>query len=136
MINEKKGGDGGIDGTALIQERDADNNIVNKKIIFSVKSDKTLTPAYINQLKGKMHSTDVVMGIFICLHNPTRGMVKEAKEMGLYKNNLFDLEFPKLQIVTVKEMFDNGIRLNLPVLTVTKKGEEVKEVDKDQGKLF
>jgi len=134
MINEKKGGDGGIDGIALIQERDKKNDIVNKKIIFSVKSDKILVPAYINQLKGKMHDEDVVMGVFLCLYKPTGGMIKEAKEMGIYKNNLFNMEYPKLQIVTVKEMFDLSLRLNIPVLDVIKDAEQ-KEDNKNQNKL-
>ena len=134
MINVKKGGDGGIDGTALIQERDNNLNIANKKIIFSVKSDKTLVPAYINQLKGKMHDKDVVMGVFICLYEPTKGMLREAKEMGVYKNNLFDIEYPKLQIVSVKEMFDDNKRLNIPVLNIYKKAE-IKESHKDQYEI-
>lgn len=134
-INEKKGGDGGIDGIAIIQERNDKSDIVNKKIIFSVKSDKTLTPAYINQLKGKMHDADVVMGIFICLYEPTKGMLKEAKEMGTYKNNLFKLEFPKLKIVTVKEMFDKNERLNIPVIEMIKKAEQKIEKEKGQNKL-
>jgi DNA modification methylase len=130
-INEKKGGDGGIDGTALIQDREENGEIVNKRIIFSVKSDKTLVPAYISQLKGKMHDKSIVMGVFICLYEPTKGMIKEAKEMGTYKNALFGLEFPKLQIVTIRDMFDKGMRLNVPVLTMIK-AAEAKEVDKDQ----
>jgi len=120
-INEKKGGDGGIDGIALIQERNEKSEIENKKIIFSVKSDKVLTPAYINQLKGKMHDEGVVMGIFICLYDPTAGMLREAKEMGTYKNNLFGMEYPKLQIVTVREIFEQAKRLTIPVLEMVKK---------------
>ena len=46
------------------------------------------------------------MGIFICLYEPTSGMVKMAKEMGTYKNKLFNLEYPKLQIVSIKDYFD------------------------------
>jgi len=134
-INEKKGGDGGIDGVALIQDRDENTDIENKKIIFSVKSDKTLLPAHINQLKGKMHDPDVVMGIFICLYEPTRGMIKEAKEMGTYKNILFNLEFPKLQIVTVGDMFDKDARLTIPVIEVLKKAEYKGKKNTDQGKI-
>lgn len=135
-INEKKGADGGIDGISLIQERNLKTDIENKKIIFSVKSDKTLLPAYINQLKGKMHDNEIVMGVFICLYEPTRGMIKEAKEMGNYKNNLFNMEYPRLQIVTVKEMFDENKRLNIPVLEQNKKAEKAETIDKDQHSLF
>lgn len=134
-INEKKGGDGGIDGIALIQDRNDNTDIENKKILFSVKSDKILVPAYVNQLKGKMHDTDVVMGVLICLYEPTKGMYKEAKEMGTYKNSLFNLEYPKLQIVTVKEMFDNDEKLTLPVIEVLKKAEFKGKVNSDQSKI-
>ena len=133
-INEKKGGDGGIDGIGLIQERDEKTDIINKKIIFSVKSDKVLTPAYVNQLKGKMHESDVVMGILLCLYEPTKGMIKEAREMGTYKNNLFNIEYPKMQIISVKEMFDSGIRLNIPLIDIVKSATR-KEDKKDQGSL-
>jgi len=137
MINEKKGGDGGIDGIALIQDRDKDEQIIEmKRIVFSVKSDKTLTPAYLDQLKGKMIEKDVVMGIFICLYEPTSGMVKMAKEMGTYKNKLFNLEYPKLQIVSIKDYFDKGLRLNIPVMEVVKKAEYKGKEDAGQGKLF
>lgn len=135
MVNEKKGGDGGIDGISLIQDRDEKSDVINKKIIYSVKSDKTLIPAYINQLKGKMHDEDVVMGIFICLYEPTKGMLKEAKDMGTYKNKLFNIEYPKLQIISIKDMFDKGERLSIPMVEITKKAEYKGKAD-DQVMLF
>lgn len=134
IINEKKGGDRGIDGIAYIQERDEKSDIINKKIIFSVKSDETLTPAYVNQLKGKMHDEDVVMGVFLCLYEPTAGMIREAKEMGTYKNNLFNISYPKLQIVTVRELIEGGKRLNIPALDVVKSAKR-KKGESDQSKL-
>lgn len=137
MINEKKGGDGGIDGIALIQDRDKDGqDIEMKRIVFSVKSDKTLTPAYLDQLKGKMIDKDVVMGIFICLYEPTSGMIKMAKEMGKYKNQLFNTEYPKLQIISMSDYFDKGERLNIPVLDVVKTAEHKGKSDAEQNKLF
>ena len=135
-INEKKGGDGGIDGIALIQDYDKEMRIENKKIIFSVKSDKILIPAYVNQLKGKMHDENIVIGILICLNEPTKGMLKEAKEMGMYKNTFFDLEYPRLQIVTVKEMFDENKRLNIPVIEIVKSADFSGKENKAQLKLL
>lgn len=135
QINEKKGGDGGIDGIAFIQEYDDKKDIINKKVIFSVKSDKTLVPAYVNQLKGKMHDKDVAMGILITLNKPTPGMIKEAREMGIYKSNMFDMEFPRMQIVTIKEMFDDCKRLTIPRLEVVKSAEFKGKEEKGQHKL-
>ncbi len=115
-VNEKKGGDGGIDGVAVIQDHDSKKKVEGKKIIFSVKSDRTLTPAYVNQLKGKMHDENVVMGIMLTLYEPTKGMLKQASEMGTYTNKLFGMEFPKLQIISVKDIFERGSRLVIPVI--------------------
>ena len=45
VIHEKKGGDAGIDGIAYITDRNEKGDIENKKVLFSVKSSKKLTPA-------------------------------------------------------------------------------------------
>ncbi|HEX7415016.1 MAG TPA: hypothetical protein VF411_13310, partial [Bacteroidia bacterium] len=120
----------------LIQDKDENTDIVNKRIIFSVKSDKTLIPAYVNQLKGKMHDTDVVMGILLCLYEPTKGMVVAAKEMGTYKNTYFNKEYPKLQIISVKDMFDKEVRLDIPYVVDVVKSAKLKEDTRDQIDLF
>ena len=66
---------------------------------------------------------------------PTKGMLKEAHEMGTYKNSLFNIEFPKLQIVSVKDMFDKNERLNIPVINMIKKAEQKSKEEQGQEKL-
>jgi DNA modification methylase len=41
IVNEKKGGDGGIDGISFVADMSDNNEPITKEVIFSVKSDKT-----------------------------------------------------------------------------------------------
>ncbi len=120
IINEQKGGDKGIDGLSFIPERDKNTDVQPRKIIFSVKSDKVLHPSYIRDLKGVMERDEAVMGIFLCLYEPTKGMREEAKKAGIYKSNFTNLEYPKFRIVTAQDIL-NGARLDTPVFEVVKK---------------
>lgn len=135
MINEQKGGDKGIDGIGYIQERDKNSDVQPRKIIFSVKSDKVLHPSYIRDLKGTMEREDAAMGVFLCLYEPTKGMREEATKAGIYKSNLFTMEFPKLRIVTAQEILD-GATLNTPEVPVVKKAAHKGKENKAQEQLF
>ncbi len=87
IINEKKGADGGIDGTAFINDyEDNGADVGIKEILFSVKSDKKPTVSYIRDLNGAMQREGAVMGYFITLYPPTKDMLEEAKKLGKYKN--------------------------------------------------
>lgn len=134
MINEKKGGDKGIDGIALIPIGFKDGKLENKKIIFSVKSDLKPKPAYVRELKGRLTDTDVVMGILICLYPPTKEMYKESKETGIYENEVTGQQFPKLKVAYVKDFFDKNERFIVPVAKVVKEAEK-KEDSSGQNKL-
>ncbi|MEK6615268.1 MAG: site-specific DNA-methyltransferase [Bacteroidota bacterium] len=131
MINEQKGGDKGIDGIGFIQERDKNTDVQPRKIIFSVKSDVALHPSYIRDLKGTMEREEAVMGVFISLYDTTKGMKEEAHKAGTYKNNLFNIEFPKLTVVNVQEILD-GARLITPRVEVVKKAEYKGKENKSQ----
>ena len=131
IINEQKGGDKGIDGIGFLPERDKKSDVQARKIIFSVKSDKTVHPSYIRDLKGVMEREEAVMGIFISLYDVTKGMKEEATKAGRYKSNYTNLEYPKLRIVTAQEILD-GARLDTPVFEVVKKAEHKGKENKDQ----
>jgi DNA modification methylase len=121
IINEKKGGDGGIDGIAYIPDRDE-----TKKALFSVKSSKTLTPSMINELHGVVERDGAACGIFLCLY-PAANLVKASKAFGVYHNDLINKDYPKIQVVCVDDIF-NGKRLELPnVVKVLKKAEQHQE---------
>lgn len=108
-INEKKGGDGGIDGIAyFLLDKDT-----NGKAVFQVKSGgaKRDTMATLNsdRLREKAE-----FGILITMDSPTKAMLNEVAEAGKFKHPLLNREDDRLQIVTVEEIL-NGARLDLPM---------------------
>lgn len=132
MINEKKGGDGGIDGIVMLLDR-VNHKEVNHKAIFSSKSNKTLPPSVIRDLYGTMEKNGAVIGVLITLY-PMPNLVKESKTFGTYTNNLIGQTYPKIKVVSVQEMFD-GELMNLPTSKKALKDAEQKNQEKSQPKL-
>ncbi len=113
-INEKKGGDGGIDGIAyFLLDKDS-----NGKAVFQVKSGKT-GRGDLAKLNSDRIREKAEFGILLCMDLPTPAMLKEIAEAGKYKHPLLNREDDRLQVVTVAEMFDRpgapGKRLDLPM---------------------
>jgi hypothetical protein len=105
IINEKKGGDGGIDGIAFMIDRENNDNVL-KQVIFSVKSDKKPLVSYIRDLNGTIEREKAAMGYLLTLY-PADNLVKESMKYGVYKNKLLDKDFPKIQVVSIQELLKN-----------------------------
>lgn len=133
IINEKKGGDAGIDGIAYVLDRDDDQNNAGKEVIISVKSNKNLTPTVIRDLFGTIQREGAVMGILITLY-PMLNLVKESKKYGQYKNKLFSKDYPTIEVVSVQEILD-GKQMDLPIAMEVVKSAEKKIAD-DAPTLF
>ncbi len=130
MIHEKKGGDGGIDGIALMIDL-IKNKQKYSKILFSVKSDKSLSPSVVRDLFGTMNRDDAVMGYLLTLYK-MKNLIKEAKKYGIYKNQLLGMEYPVIQVISAEEILD-GARIKAPVGSVLK---EAKAKIPEQASLF
>jgi site-specific DNA-methyltransferase (adenine-specific) len=124
IINDKKGGDGGIDGIAYISELDLNNNLIRKEILFSVKSSKNLTPSVIRDLAGTIEREGALAGILITLY-PMPNLEKEANRYGKYFHKLSGQEINKIQIVAIEDML-NGARIKLPMASEVLKSAERK----------
>ena len=123
VINDKKGGDQGIDGTAFIAHQHDGKEIEKKAVIFSVKSNKTLTPAVIRELYGTVERENAATGILLTLY-PVDNLVKESKKYGLYHNEFTGNDYPKIEVINIEEIL-NGKRMNLPNISdVLKKAEQ------------
>jgi DNA modification methylase len=133
IINDKKGGDGGIDGTCFMVDRDNSGATIYPQILFSVKSDKKYPPSYIRDLNGVLERDKAAMGIIIVLHDADN-LIKESKKYGIYKNNLIDKTFPKIQVVSVNDIM-NGVLMDIPTATSRLKEADSKAKD-DTLKLF
>ena len=133
IINEKKGGDAGIDGIAFLIDLDKANKQEIQKALFSVKSNKTLSPTVIRDLNGTMERDGAVAGFLLTLY-PMENLVAESKKYGTYKNKLYAQSFPKIQVISVEEILQ-GERLNLPTSVPVVKSAKKKAKDTKQHVL-
>ena len=129
IINQKKGADKGIDGIAYFRSEKEDP----EKIILQVKSGK-VSSRDIRDLQGTMTRENAVLGVFITLQKPTKDMVKEAKEAGIYRSQYMSNPVDKIRLVTIQEIVEDQKRLDiLLALEVLKSAEKQMEVK--QGTL-
>jgi DNA modification methylase len=120
IINDKKGGDGGIDGIAYIVHN---HELENKKVLFSVKSNQKLSPSVIRDLNGTIEREGAACGFLLTLYEMPN-LVKESKKYGLYHNEFTSNDYPKISVVCANELF-NGARMNLPnAAEVVKKAQQ------------
>lgn len=135
IINEKKGGDKGIDGVAYIMDRDKNGKDNYYSILFSVKSNKILPPSVIRDLNGTMEREGAVMGFLISLY-PMENLVRESKKYGIYDSKMFDYRCPKIQIINIQEILEGNV-LNIPTpIEVLKKAESKRGKGNNHGSLF
>jgi DNA modification methylase len=132
VINEKKGGDGGVDGIAYLIDFKGGNEHEYKTILFSVKSNKILSPSVIRDLNGTIERENATMGILLTLY-PMDNLVKESKKYGVYKNAMLGQSYPKIQVVSVDEILA-GKTMKIPTSIEVLKEAEHKGKD-IQGKL-
>lgn len=136
IINAKKGGDGGVDGLAYFLDRETDGSKEKlQKAIFSVKSNRALTPAVVRELFGTMEREGAPLGYLLTLYKMPN-LVKESKKYGTYRNELFGRDYPRIEVVSVEELLA-GERMPIPLsqqIAVVKKAAE--NSDKKQLGLF
>lgn len=110
IINEKKGADAGIDAIAFFKTGKEDN----AKVIFQVKSGG-VKRGDIATLRGDMGREEAAMAILITLEEPSAPMLKEAKSAGQFKHEDMGRSYDKISIVTVKDIVQKGVRLEIPM---------------------
>ena len=105
----KKGADKGIDG--LVYFIDGLRRTPHKAVI-QVKGGHVSSPL-IRDLKGVVEREKAALGLFITLGEPTRDMRVEAVGSGFFHSDIWDKDFPKIQIRTVQELLD-GTHFEIP----------------------
>ena len=129
--DEKKGADRGIDG--VVHFVDGPKREMQKAIV-QVKSGKVSSP-HIRDLKGTMEREKAALGLFITLEEPTREMEREAVSAGFYHSELWQRDYPRIQIRTVGELLD-GKSFEMPSQQATyKPAPRVRAKKGRQGKL-
>jgi site-specific DNA-methyltransferase (adenine-specific) len=110
IINEKKGADAGIDAVAYFLTGKNEN----AKIIFQVKSGG-VKRGDIATLRGDMGRENAALAVLITLEEPSGPMVREAKAAGQYQHETMGRNYDIISIVTVREIVDEGKRLEIPM---------------------
>ena len=112
-INDKKGADGGVDGTAYFHiDKDT-----NGKAIFQVKS-RPGTRGDLATLNSDRLREGADFGILICTGPvvPTKAMRDEIAAAGKYRHPMLQREDDRLQVVFVAEILaPTSRRLDLPM---------------------
>ena len=98
---QKKGADRGIDGRLYFHD---DESGKSKQIIFSVKAGGVSVPQ-VRDLRGVIEREKAEIGIFLCFEEPTKPMLREAAEAGLYRSS-DGSTYPRIQILTIQQILD------------------------------
>ena len=98
----KKGADKGIDG--VVYFIDGPKRTPHKAIV-QVKSGK-VSSRDVRDLKGTVEREQAALGLFITLEEPTRDMRTEAVTAGFYHSDIWQRDYPKLQLRTIADLLD------------------------------
>jgi DNA modification methylase len=104
----KKGSDKGIDG--LVNFLNEKNK--TERILIQVKSGH-VNSGDIRDLRGSVEREGAAIGVFITLEETTKDMITEAVSAGYYHSNLWQKDYPLIQILTVEDLFA-GKRIDMP----------------------
>lgn len=99
--DQKKGADRGIDGRLYFHD---DESGQSKQIIFSVKAGNVAV-SQVRDFVGVLVREKAEMGVFLTFDEPTKPMLREAAEAGLYKSTDGSV-YPRLQILTIQQILD------------------------------
>ncbi len=106
---QRRGADRGIDG--LLYFIDGPRRST-QKVVVQVKGGRVSSPQ-VRDLKGVVEREQAALGLFISLEPPTRDMRAEAASGGFYHSDLWQQDYPKIQMRTIEEML-SGQSFDLP----------------------
>jgi site-specific DNA-methyltransferase (adenine-specific) len=96
----RKGADQGIDGWQFFFDDDSGRP---KRMVISVKGGH-VGVAQVRDLRGVVEREQAELGLFITLQRPTRAMLKEAADAGVYQPPGLQAAVPKVQILTIEDL--------------------------------
>jgi len=133
-----KSGDKGVDGVINFIDHTRKDKV--GKGIISVKGGHSINPGMVRDLKGTISSQSADFGILITLEKPTKGMIEEAVKEGYfeyrYMEGITQTKIPKIQLLTVEDLFAEPIRVVLPPNVIEPyKKPEIKKTSYGQGEI-
>jgi DNA modification methylase len=111
-LEKKKGADQGIDGRLYFHDEAKGGK--TKQIIFSVKAGH-VQASHVRDLRGVIEREKAEIGALISMESATKPMLKEAVGAGFYQPPGLADKYPRLQLLSIEELF-KGKRLEYPRL--------------------
>lgn len=132
---EKKGADRGMDGrvTFTIGPKGEMG-----QALVSVKSGK-VNSSMVRDLKGTIEREKAEIGVFITLEEPSSEMKLEATTAGVYTSPIDGRDYPRIQILTIRELLEEGKKPMLPLLILSPYQQAERIADRkaaEQQELF
>ena len=127
-LHEKKGADKGVDGIAYF----VTGHDTTERVIFQVKSGG-VSSRDIRDLRGVLEREQAALAVFITLEDSTKPMRDEALAAGVYRHELLNRDVPRIQIVTVQEIIEDGRRIDLPLSVEVLKSATVVSTEEQQA---
>ena len=131
---QKKGADKGIDGKITF----TDEHGALEQVLVSVKSGH-VNSSMIRDLKGTLEREKAVIGLFITLEEPSRNMREEAATAGFWHSNVWNRDYARIQILSIRELLEEHRKPDLPAF-VHAPYQQAQKVDTslaaEQGELF
>ena len=106
---ERRGRDRGIDGLLYFHD---DETRETKCVVLQVKSGR-VSVSHVRDLRGVIEREQADIGVFMSLEEPTRAMKTEAAGAGYYYSRGWRKRYPRLQILTIRELLA-GKRIDYP----------------------
>ncbi len=105
---QSRGADRGIDGVLYFIDGP---RRTPQKVVVQVKGGGVQVRD-VRDLKGVVEREKAALGLFISLQEPTRNMREEEASGGFYRSDLWQRDFPKIQIRTIDQLLaDQGFDL-------------------------
>ena len=131
QAEQRRGADQGIDG--IIYFVDGPRR-TPQKVVIQVKGGRVSSPQ-IRDLKGVVERERAALGLFISLDDPTRDMRTEEAVGGFYHSELWQRDFPKIQLRTIGQLLA-GQGFDLPPRQpMYQPAERVRPAEGEQGAL-
>jgi site-specific DNA-methyltransferase (adenine-specific) len=126
----RKGADGGIDGIIYFKP----DGKKTERAIVEVKGGG-IGVKDIGRLAQVIERERAPFGVFITAQNPTRAMERDAAAVGVWENTLTGRRHPRLQILTLAELFQ-GKRPDIPWVDASVAKQAKREDTSKQGSLL
>lgn len=124
-----KVGDKGVDGKVYFY--DLESNL--QWAVCQVKGGH-LTPSIIRDFAHVIEREKAALGFFICLETPTKGMYREAEEIGFFTAPS-GRKIPRMQIRTIHELLDQSAEFDFPQGYSLKSGGKRTTRENEQAKI-